>query len=386
MIQYKLYDLVKDLPEEWDSLDVQDVFLKRPFLNALEQSSPNNISTYYVAVFSSDELVGVAVIQRVQMYLDDVFRKTSNTVFKRFGKWLISKIVKGNALIVGNLMHTGQHGMGFNAHKITQTDYLGMISEALAELSKTIKLKFKKNIRIITFKDYFEEDSIHARTTFFKRQALFKTKVQPNMIFDIKPEWNAPDDYISSFNKKYRRRYKTARKKSATIKKRELNLEDIERFSETIYRLYENVSDNAGVNSFKLHRDHFYQLKYQLQTNFRLYGYFLEEELVGFFSLIHNYDKLETYFLGYRQDLQHQHQMYLNMLFDMASYGIENDHNQVVFARTAMEIKSSIGAKPHDMYIYLKHTNSIVANTTLKLIVKYANPVREWEERHPYKV
>ena len=88
--------------------------------------------------------------------------------------------------------------------------------------------------------------------------------------------------------------------------------------------------------------------------------------------------------MGYDQELQHQHQMYLNMLFDMASFGIEHQFKEVIFARTAMEIKSSIGAKSRNMNIYLKHTNNVIANTVLKLVVKYANPVRDWHERHPF--
>lgn len=149
--------------------------------------------------------------------------------------------------------------------------------------------------------------------------------------------------------------------------------------------MYLNVSDNAGVNSFKLHQRHFYELKKELGERFKIYGYFLEDRLVGFYTFIKNFDKIETYFLGYTPELQHKHQMYLNMLFDMACYGIDNGYKTVIFARTAMEIKSSIGAKPFPMSIYLKHTNSVIINTILKLVVKYANPVRDWEERHPFK-
>ena len=101
--------------------------------------------------------------------------------------------------------------------------------------------------------------------------------------------------------------------------------------------------------------------------------------------MILNNKKLETYFLGYNPELQHEYQMYLNMLYNMANFGIENKMETIVFARTAMEIKSSIGAKPHTMYLYLKHTNNIIANTVLKFIVKYMNPIREWQERHPFK-
>lgn len=385
MINFKLYDSVTSLPKAWDELTVNDIFLKTHFLKALEASSPINISTYFLGVFSSEVLVGIAVIQRVEMYLDDVFRKTSNQFFKRCGKILISKIVKGNALIIGNLMHTGQHGLYFNSEIISQDDFLNTLSEAIKQLSTTIKTEFNKKIRIIGFKDYFEDDDIHKSDTFFRAHKLHKAQVQPNMIFEAQPNWKSPEDYIASFNKKYRRRYKTARKKSLEIQSKELHLDRVEELSKTLYELYENVSDNAGVNSFKLHEDHFYNLKKELKDDFKLFGYFIDDELIGFYTLIRNHDKLETYFLGYKQELQHQYQMYLNMLFDMAFFGIQNGYKTVIFARTAMEIKSSIGAKPYGMHIYLKHTNNIIANTVLKLVVKYANPIRDWEERHPFK-
>jgi hypothetical protein len=384
LIHYKLYNSVNDLPESWDALPSQDLFLKRPFLKALENSSPSNISTYFLGVFSSEILVGIVIIQRVEMYVDDVFRKTSNPFFKRCGKVLISKIVKGNALIVGNLMHTGQHGLYFNSEYITQDEFLDMISEGLKVLSKQIKTRHNKKIRIIGFKDYFEDDVIHRSQAFFRREKLYKAQVQPNMIFEVNTNWKTPQDYVSTFNKKYRRRYKTALKKSDAIQRKELFLDEVLSLSGQLYELYETVSDNAGINSFKLHETHFYNLKMELKEDFKLFGYFIDHQLVGFCTLILNHSKLETYFLGYNQALQHQHQMYLNMLFDMASFGIEHQYKQVIFARTAMEIKSSVGAKPHHMSLYLKHTNNVIANTILKGIVKYANPVRDWDERHPF--
>tara|TARA_B100000809_G_C15138364_1_gene531686 strand:- start:2205 stop:3362 length:1158 start_codon:yes stop_codon:yes gene_type:complete len=384
VIDYKLYHSVNDLPESWDALPVEDLFLKRPFLIALENSSPSNISTHFLGVFSSEILVGIAIIQRVEMYVDDVFRKTSNPFFKRCGKVLISKIVKGNALIVGNLMHTGQHGLYFNTEDITQDRFLDAVSEGLKALSKQIKTEHNKKIRIIGFKDYFEDDAIHESEVFFRREKLYKAQVQPNMIFDINSSWTSPEDYVSAFKKKYRSRYRTAKKKSRTIDRKELALDDVFSLSDQLYQLYENVSDNAGVNSFKLHETHFYNLKLELKEDFKVFGYFIDEQLVGFYTLILNSTKLETYFLGYNQAFQQEHQMYLNMLFDMVSFGIENNYKAVVFARTAMEIKSSIGAKPHHMSLYLKHTNNVIANTVLKGVVKYANPVREWDERHPF--
>lgn len=385
LIDYKIYNSVNDIPRAWDHLPNHDVFLKTSFLKGLQASSPSNITTYFLGVFKTEKLVGVVIIQRVEMYLDDIFRKTSNNIIKQFGKQLVSKIVKGNALIVGNLMHTGQHGLFFLEDEIPQNEFLETIDKALKDLSVQIKSKFNKKIRIIAFKDYFEGDTIHNSSTFFKTQNLYKVQVQPNMMFAIPDLWKIPEDYVAAFKKKYRSRYKSARKKASVLKHKELDEAFIENNTEAIFRLYETVSDNAGVNSFKLPKGHFLSLKKSLKDKFKVFGYFLNEELVGFYSLILNYKTLETYFLGYNKDLQKKHQMYLNMLFNMAFFGIENNFKNIVFARTAMEIKSSMGAKPHIMHIYLKHTNNFIANTVLKCIVKFMNPIKTWEERHPFK-
>jgi len=226
---------------------------------------------------------------------------------------------------------------------------------------------------------------IHTNQVFFKKHNLYKVQVQPNMVLDMREQWQTLEDYKNSFTKKYRQRFNGAKNKSKNIKKRELNYDEILENEEKLYALYKNVSDNARVNSFVLNPKHFSCLKKELQDSIKLFGYFLDNELIGFYTLIINNSVLETYFLGYNKTLQQKHKIYLNMLFDMAQYGIENKFKTIVYARTAMEIKSSIGAKPKTMYIYMKHTNNFIANTILKFIVKYLNPTTQWTERHPFK-
>jgi len=384
LVHFKLYSSVDELPKEWNVIPTDDIFLKTGFLSALEKSSPSNIRSFYVGVFSSETLVGIAVLQRVELYAEDIFRNAQRHWLKNLGKDLVSAIAKGNAIIVGNLMHTGQHGFSFASEAISQEAFLDSIVAAIAQLSSQIKTQIGKKIRVVAFKDYFENDPIHSSAALFQSQNLYKVQMQPNMMLSIAPEWTSPPDYVLAFNKKYRRRYTTARKKLNPFTARELSLEQIKTHQETIYDLYESVSDNAGVNSFKLHPHHFYELKSHLNESFKLFGYFKDEQLVGFYTLILNGIHLETYFLGYHQQLQHEHHMYLNMLYDMAFFGITQQFKTVIFARTAMEIKSSIGAKPHVMDVYLKHTHTFFANRILKLIVKYMNPVKDWEERHPF--
>ena len=232
-------------------------------------------------------------------------------------------------------------------------------------------------------KDYFKDDAIHKVDSFLNTAQYFKVAVQPNMILEVPKQWNSMEDYVSELHKKYRSRYKTAIKKKDIVVK-ELSETDIQTHQKAIFRLYKNVSNNASINSFTLPEHHFYALKTNLKDAFKVFGYFLDEELVGFFTLIENNTRLETYFLGYNSNLNHKHQLYLNMLYDMIKYGIEHDFKTIVFARTAMEIKSSVGAKPVEMVMYMKHTKPVL-NSVLKFSMGFMTPKQEWQERHPFK-
>jgi hypothetical protein len=385
LIEFKLYSESNKLPKkQWNDLTSHDLFLQTTYLEAFESACPNTICVYYVGVFKHNKLVGIAVVQRVQLYLNDMFRHEVASCFKEFLKNALSKILKGNILVVGNLTHTGQHGIFFKQSEIKQSDFLNAIFDACNVLSKQIKKEKKRTIRLILFKDYFENDSIHFQKGLFKKMKFYKMKVQPNMIMQTKKNWFNESDYVADMTTKYRTRYNRARQKRSNILVKELDLEALKKESETIYKLYLNVSKNAAFNTFILPKNHFSTLKEYLPENFKVYGYYLNNQLIGFYSLILNSKSLETYFLGYDSEHQHSNQLYLNMLYDMASFAIDNKFDSIVYARTAMEIKSSVGARPETMYMYLKLTNAY-ANALLKQVFVFMNPTQEWEERHPFK-
>ena len=384
MINFKIFNSSKQLPLEWDGFVIEDIFLQTAYFKSLEHASPNNISMNYVGVFKDETLVGIAIIQRVELYLKDMFRNETDSFFVENFKNGVSKLLKGNLLVAGNLTHTGQHGLYFNIESISQKEFLFQIYQAILQLKKEIKIKDKKRIRMIMLKDFFFDDAVHQEFDLFSENQIHKVTVQPNMIMEVKTHWNHFDDYLADLNKKYRDRFKSARKKAKNIEKRELDLEDIKENSPLLHKLYKNVSDNAKINTFILPENHFYSYKKHLNENFKVFAYYLDNKLIGFYSLILNKTELETYFLGYHKEHQYTNQLYLNMLYDMASFGIENNFSSIVYARTAMAIKSSVGAHPKKMFIYMKHTNWVM-NTLLKYIFKLMNPKQNWEERHPFK-
>jgi len=385
LIEFKIYTAASDLPEnEWNGLTRHDIFLQPHYLEAFEKACPNTICMYYVGVFNKNKLVGVVVIQRVQLYLKDMFRHEGATRFKESLQNTLSKFLKGNILVVGNLTHTGQHGIFVDQTKISQTQFIEKIFEACEELTKWIRIERKRKIRLILFKDYFKNDSIHLEQSGFESKNFYKMQVQPNMIMKPRKNWLSTQDYVADMTTKYRSRFNRARQKRESIITKELNIEEIKNHSLDLYKLYKNVSKNASFNTFILPKNHFLILKEHLLDDFKVFAYYLNNELIGFYTLILNNKSLETYFLGYDSEHQHSNQLYLNMLYDMAAYAINNGFESVVYARTAMEIKSSVGAQPETMFIYLKYTNSFV-NALLKQIFNLMNPAQKWEERRPFK-
>ncbi|TNJ47074.1 GNAT family N-acetyltransferase [Tamlana fucoidanivorans] len=384
MKTFQIYRSTRDLPKTWDTLVKHDVFLQSYYLEALVQGGPSNIKIYFVGIFSDDELVGVAIIQIVNLYLKDMFRKAEVSCAKEFFRSIISKILKGNVLVVGNLTHTGQHSMFFNKKKITLTEYAETIYKAVTALKNDFYREHRKPIHAILLKDFFVNEMKLKKTPVFDSFNFHEVSVQPNMILETRKQWSNMQDYVSDLSKKYRDRYKRARKKLGDIYCKELDLHAVQLNAVVLHTLYLNVSSNAKFNSFILPQDHFFVLKQKLNDNFKVFGYYLNHKLVGFFTLILNSRQLETYFLGYDTKHQYGNQLYLNMLYDMLDFGITQRFTSVIYARTAMAIKSSVGAKPRPMVMYMKHTNGTL-NRILKPVFKLMNPKQDWEERHPFK-
>lgn len=350
----------------------------------MEEAAPKTISLYYVGIFSDDILAGIAIIQRVKLYAKDMFRSESASKSIAILKDGISKVLKGNILVVGNLTQTGQHGMFFKSEKISQDAFLEILLKAINDLKILIKNVDHKSIRAILFKDFFKDDKIHELSKVFDQHVFSEFKVQPNMILEISDEWFSMEDYLNDLNTKYKTRYKRAKKKLGKIRLQEMTQDEVLENSEHLYHLYKNVSTNASFSTFLLPEDHFFIFKLQLQQKFRVFAFYLDNSIVGFYTLLLNGENLETYFLGYDGEHQHKNQLYLNMLYEMLAFGIAHNFKTVVYARTAMEIKSSVGAKPKSMSMYIKHTHPLI-NAVLPFIFRLMNPERPWEERKPFK-
>ena len=337
------------------------------------------MTCHFIGLYDSAILVGIALSQMVSSIgvsssgekKSCIKSKIRDFVFKRFAS---------NVLLIGNNMLTGQNAFIFS-DKIPFKDGIIQLKKATQQLEKDFKADGKK-IHLTSYKDFIADDAKNFKIDNFSDYYQFE--IQPNMVFDIPENWHSNDDYIAALSKKYRDQYKRSHKKADGIEKRKLSLDEIINHNEIINKLYLNVTKNAPFNTFYLLENHFIEFKKQLGSNFLFYGYFIDNNLIGFNTLIKNGDTIDTYFLGYDDDFQREKMLYLNMLYDMIGYSINKKFKKIIFARTALEIKSSVGAKPQKMFGFVKHHNKII-NKFMPRLFDYFEPKVVWQERNPFK-
>ena len=376
---HQIYFSTSQLPENWNDLAIATIFLSKEYLAILEKSAPANMSCHFIGLFENETLVGIALSQFVDLNQLASFGERDQCI-KSSIRNLVFKNFCSHILLIGNNTLTGQNAFVIS-EKSNQTEVLKTLKKAVLALKDIFKNKGKK-VHICGLKDFCEPELSRFEIPEFNPYLRFST--QPNMIFTVRDHWKTEEDYVAALSKKYRDQYKRARKKATGLVKRQLSLEEIKAQEEVIYELYFHVAKSAPFNTFFLPKNHFAVFKEELQENFLFYGYFENDKLIGFNTLIKNGSDLDTYFLGYDDSIQREKMLYLNMLYDMIGYAIKEQFKTVIFARTALEIKSSVGATPLKMFGMMRHDNSFI-NSRLDFFFRYLEPETVWTERHPFQ-
>lgn len=334
---------------------------------------------HYIGIFKNDILVGVALTQFLNLNLLESFGERDNCL-KTSIRNFIFKNYCSHVLFIGNNMLTGQNAFVLATEYISNSEAIEVLQLAIEELKNYFKKKETK-VHLTVFKDF---DVSTSEEIAFQLKNYYKFSTQPNMVFTMAEEWKTEEDYINALTKKYRDQFKRARKKNIAIEKRKLTCEEIKKHEKNINELYHHVAKNAPFNTFFLAENHFCEFKKIIDHDFLFYGYFLDNKMIGFNTLVKNGKAMDTYFLGYDESLQREKMLYLNMLYDMIAYSIKKEFKEIIFARTALEIKSSVGAKPFEMFGFIKHSNKIIDFIIAKLFV-FLEPKTIWNQRHPFK-
>jgi Acetyltransferase (GNAT) domain len=379
-----LYEDVHQLPLLPAAL-LKDTFLAAAYQNVLKNEAPKGMRLAYLVFQQQQQVIGLAACQTVRFDAAENIKLPESNSGKNWSKKATYHFRKSvaqqfsfDSIVCGNLLVSGEHGFIFDATAIEQSHFVELVVAA----TEALRLHWsatEKPYSAVIFKDFT------SLVPALAKEGFAELHLPPFMSIALPTTWKKMDDYISAMQSKYRTRARRARKKADAIVKKEFNIERIIANRDTLMALHQQVVGSAGFNLVEITPDYFAELKRQMPDDFQLFGYYLEGRLVAFYTLIRNNEELEAHFLGFDQQINQEYQIYLNILYDIIQAGISlgNIHT-IQMARTAMEIKSSVGAVATPTYVYMRH-ESCTYTKLFGMAYQYAYPHEVWKARHPFK-
>lgn len=315
MIEIKQFDSIVDVPDTWDSVIGDNIYLSKKFLTFME--GIDKCEQRYYMLFDDGALDSV--------FMSYVRPKYNLAMFTKF--YLYQRMT----MIYVPLSVT-RPGIAYNKHL-----------DKVMEFIKTIKgPKMILNIEDVEAPGYA------------------KGLTCPKCI--LTNRFESFDDYFSKLRSNYRYRYSKCFKKS-----QELTLEyltDNRDFSEEMYNCYLQVYNKSRIRVEKLPID-FFRGDY-----FKIFVLRNEEKVVGFGQMLENGTELIFEFVGVDYEYNQKYDTYHRILLEIVRYGIDNKFKTIDFGQTADESKLKLGSEYTMLYAYLHHSNGLI-NATNKKLAKY---------------
>lgn len=378
-----------DVPTaHWNKLvqESKNYLLSAPYLAALEQHPYKGMCFHYIMAYRQEEPVAILYYQETDVHIANVDKNvdtekigdTQSFFSKAKGVFAASlESIKARLLIQGNLLQSGEHGAFFTASLSLEQQAI-LVDTAWRKIVDTNRSG--KKIRCVLIKDIPTELDAQIKQI---DSDFASFTVQPNMVSQIKPKWKSFDDVLAEYSSKYRVRAKKAYKQADHLELRELNAIDIQELNNDIMRLFKNVEAGADFHMVSIHPRYFVDLKAALEDRFIIKGYFDGEELIGFYSYIRGIEHNYASFVGLNYDHNKDCALYQNILYCLLNDSIKDGAKSIDLARTAMEIKSTVGADPQEYKLMVKHLN-VLTNSIVKRFIQNIRP-KEWTQRRPFK-
>ncbi len=376
-IQYNIYASVDDLPlEVWDTLvDPENYVMKSTYFRAMEASESDKIESRYLSLSKADRFLGFVYLQIVTVHRTGLNEESGSDGWRNeIGRYLKKGLnrIKTRVLVIGNMLVTGMYGIQL-AKGVSQEEMLEALSSTINEVRKEL------DTTVIMVKDF--EPSWNESTRILTNKGYQRVISQPTMEIDIR--WKDWEEYMADLISKYRVRTKKIIKTSKALELRALTLADMKAYEQKIFSIYMDLISRAEFTMATAGPKFFTKMKEHWGDKYLAYGYFLDGELLGFLTGFWTPKKLESHFIGFDHSKIRSHSFYQRILQDFLRLAIDLKVEKLTYGRTAMEIKSTLGAEPKNMDTYMWAKNPVVHKLLPSLFDKLRSD--DWVQRRPLK-
>ncbi len=388
MLRIEVFNSVKEIPvNDWQTINGENViFTSLSYLTALEQSRPAGLQFRYVIVYNNEQAVATLCFQ-----LLDVANKDLGGLLNLKDKgWLLQNLNKSinrllfkcqtgkvNFLICcGSFFLSGEYGIN-----VINKDVLSAIIQLFPDVKEKITASIN-NASVCGWmvKDFYNHTKVDQPLL---EEGFFELPMDPEMILYIREQWQTFDDYLASLTTKYRVKANSIIKKIADVEVISLNANDILKYGDALIKLYQNIQQKATVQMARVNIAYFKELLTFMPEKFYVKAFNKEGKIIAFYCGFHHGGHHEAHFIGIDYSLNKTLSLYQNILYRFIEEAINHRSSNLYYGRTAMEIKSTTGAKAYPLHAYFNLSNTVL-NRMVKPVVKRFTP-EEWVARNPFR-
>lgn len=388
MLRIEVFKSVTEVPlHDWQTINGENViFTSFSYLSALEQSRPAGMQFRYVIVYDNKMPVATLCFQ-----LLDVANKDLDGVLNLKDKgWLLQNLNKTinkllfkcqtgkvNFLICcGSFFVSGEYGIN-----VISRDVLSAIIQILPE----VRLKIVSTINNASVcgwmvKDFYNNTRIDQPLL---EDGFFELPMDPEMILFIREQWQTLEDYLAALTTKYRVKANSVIRKIEDVEIVALDVKDILKYGDDLIRLYLNIQNKATVQMARVNILYFEKLLTIMPEKFYVKAFIKESKMIAFYCGFQHAGHHEAHFIGIDYSLNKTLSLYQNILYRFIEEAIKQRASNLFYGRTAMEIKSTTGAKAYPLHAYFNLSNTVL-NKMVKPVVKRFTP-EKWVPRNPFR-
>ncbi len=376
--------LIHDSPESpVFEADWLPIYGRSNYLNALQLGSGGDSYFLFPEIRVDGEVIALGCFQELHLSREAFFElgqwfPNERGLIQRMENTFKSLISKREGLIkilvAGNCQISGPYGLFFHPNFP-----LSLRAEVWASLLGRLSAD-AGTYSITLIKDIPE---LGADYRVFSNLSDFnETRALPVMKMEIKHDWQQFDDYLKALSAKYRIQAKAALKKGLQLEHQLWGKAEVAQHGERIMELYEQVFARAQFRLRKVDLSYFLSL-FDLGPDYRFHVWLHQGQPVGFSTLLLNGKQADAHLVGIDYEANKSFSLYLNILYQYINDAIVLRTRTLDLGRTAMEIKSSVGAVPVNYPVFVKLKNPLL--NSLACLLAGKSETEPWVQRHPFR-
>ncbi len=347
--------------------------LSIPYLQSLEQSMAET-GFRYAVVYKENVPVLCCYFQLFTIQSANFNLENNKSFARRIVKFFLD-IKKVKILISGNVLRNGTPSYCFDRTQCSDeqaTELVASIAEKIASEECATALV----LRDLTFTP--------VTNAWLEKLGYQQPFDDATMVMEVDPGWGNIEGYVAQLTRKYRSRANKILTSGNAVTLKELGLDEIKENTNRISTLFSEVVASQKFRLDRVDAAHFADLKALYGSGFEFWGYFIDGELVAFYTAFITQDAFEIYYVGLDYAANNEHQLYFNILLSGLSRCIQLGKKQLKLGRTSFDAKASLGARPEAANYYLK--TSHIPQAVVNWFALYFSSLEDgkWKLRNPF--